>query len=556
MNRRIVRIIFLVICLSANFVRGDNTEDSPSASNAYSSDPWKNLPLGLSPTRVIDLAIESAWKEHGLVPTETANDAVFLRRVFLDLLGRIPRPSEVHAFVTSPQSQKREQLVDVLLASDEHAEHLAEVLDAILIGRTDAEQLKRRTNAGWFDFLKRSIRDNRSWSDVAKELALARPNSAESQGAVWYVYSRNSKPQDIAEAVSKDLFGVRIDCAQCHDHPLSSEIEQRHYWGLVAFFNRSKNVDTPQGPGVSESAIGGFSEFANLQGKSQSNELVFLGDRKVDESRPAKDAKEEDRDDLYASDKDTKIKVPKFSRRAQFIEKVLDKHPLLASAMVNRIWAWMMGRGLVHPVDAIDSYHPPSHPGLLDWLSRDFENSGYDVRRLIRSIAMTRAYQLSSSSEKFSDPQWFAAGLPKPLTAEMLRRSMVVALEPDDEKPWSSLEYRAAFAKTFPDVLPEDSVANVAQGLLLTNGPSVNDLISAKHSGFLKRVIQETRWDEIESIDRSVSLLFQQILGRPPDQEESSRCRVFLSNRSEQKDGAIEAIAWALLTGSEFRFNH
>ncbi len=118
--------------------------------------------------------------------------------------------------------------------------------------------------------------------------------------------------------------------------------------------------------------------------------------------------------------------------------------------MVNRLWGWMMGRGLVHPVDSLDSFHPPSHPELLDWLARDFAASGYDIRRLWKALASTQAYQLESTTASNSDPKWFASGLPKPLTAEMLQRSMLVVLDPVDESRWNSPDQRVAFASLFP----------------------------------------------------------------------------------------------------------
>lgn len=515
-------------------------------------DVWSRLPLGVDPTKVIDLAIEDAWNSHSLKPTDIASDEVFVRRLYLDLTGRIPTQAESQRFVADTNSRKREALVDRLLDSDEHAQHFAELLDAILIGRTDSDQYKRRSESGWIDYLRNSVKGNRSWSDVAKEIILARPTSEKQHGATWYLYARMNKPQDIAEAVSKDLFGVRIDCAQCHDHPLADEIEQRHYWGLVAFFNRSKNADSPKGPQVSESAIGGFSDFSNLQGRSQPNELVYLGNRRAEEARPAKDVKEEDRDDLYHPSTNGLPRVPKFSRREQFAEVVLKDHPLLAQAMVNRMWGWMLGRGIVHPVDSLDSFHPASHPALLDWLGRDFAASGYDVRRLLKSLALTRAYQLSSSEKEFRDPQWFASALPKPLTAESLHRSLLVALDPIEAGQWNSVEHRTELSRLFPDVLTEESLSNVSQGLMLTNGKSINQLCSAEHSLFLKDILSA-------SIDHRtlVMRLFVRILGREPDEDELQHCINFIAKGGvEKRNAAFEGLAWSLVTSSEFRFNH
>jgi hypothetical protein len=398
--------------------------------------------------------------------------------------------------------------------------------------------------------LEESVRENKRWDRVAEEILLAR--SEEKLGANWYLYARKEKPEAIAEAVSKDFFGVRIDCAQCHDHPLSSEILQKHYWGLVAFFNRTKNVGPHKKPMLSESAIGGFSEFSNIEGESFPNELVFLGDRRVEEPRPAKDAKPEDSPDLYVSIDKEEYRIPKFSRRQAFIENVLHDHPLLAKSMVNRMWGWMMGRGLVHPVDAIDSYHPASHPELLDWLSQDFAKSGYDVRRLIKGLAMSRTYQLASSTSSTADPKWFTYSIPKPLTAEMLQRSLLTVLEPKEEKKWNNRQHRTDFAKRFPDVLAEESMSNVNQSLMLTNGDWLNQLLLPDNSKWTERLISETSMSD-ESLLREV---FLRALGREPDHEELTRLQSFLAERRDRRTRAILDLVWAVVTSAEFRFNH
>jgi hypothetical protein len=381
---------------------------------------------------------------------------------------------------------------------------------------------------------------------------LARNESPDTQGANWYLYARNDKTQEIAEAVSKHFFGVRIDCAQCHDHPLASEIEQKHYWGLVAFFNRSKNVDkSHRNPRISESAIGGFSEFANVEGESKPNELVYLGNRSVAEQRPGKDSKEEDKDELYLDSTDKSYRVPKFSRREQFVENVLKDHPLFAKSMVNRMWGWMMGRGLVHPVDALDSYHPASHPELLEWLGRDFERSGFDIKRLIRSLALSRTYQRESRQTVFADPKWFSSSIPKPLTAEMLHRSFGTVLLPKDLNSWNDPITRQEFTRLFPDVLTEESISNVSQSLLLSNSRILLELITPQNSGLLSRLVSK-EWTS-EAI---VQELFKAILGRNPDEDELKVSTEYLGRPNPKSAMLIEGLAWSLLTSAEFRFNH
>ncbi len=545
---------FKLEILPAEWLAGGSKsiEDNEQASASEKArDPVSDLPLGVNPSQVIDLALEAAWRSNAIAPATVANDATFARRLYLDLVGRIPLESELKLFVSNTDSRKREQLVDSLLASNEHAQHMAEVLNAVLMGRKTAERKGgQKEKTGWMEFLISAVRDNRPWNEVAREIILARPSRAEDRGAVWYLYSRQNKHQDIAEAISKDFFGVRIDCAQCHDHPLASEIEQRHYWGLIAFFNRSTNADAPDGPRVAESAIGGFSEFTNVGGKSAENTLVYLRAKSIEEARPAKDVKEEDREDLYLPAADGEPKVPKFSRRQQFVEQVLAGNPLVAEAMVNRMWGWMFGRGIVHPVDALDSFHPASHPGLLDWLSRDFEHSKYDVRRLFRHMALSRAYQLESIATTGSDPKWFASGLAKPLTAESLYRSFQVALDVADPAAWNAAPKRAEFANLFPDVLTEESLANVSQGLWLTNSPAIREMVSAKNSKVVQQVLQ------IEMSDQLIEHLFELMMGRGPDDEELAHCVGFLNARVDQRQAAVENLTWALITSAEFRFNH
>lgn len=512
-----------------------------------STEPW---PHGVDPAKVIDIFIEQGWQQHKVQPALLCDDAAFARRVHLDLIGRIPNREEQDRFVQNSDSRKRGRLVDALLQSPEHPRHMAELFDAIFLGRTEVRGLQRRAEAGWTNYLEDVFARNRPWNEVVEELLLARPKSKESRGAAWYLVSRNDKHQEMAEAVSKDLFGVRIDCAQCHNHPLADEIGQRHYWGLVAFFNRSKNCDTPWGQGLNESAIGGFSEFANIEGQSQPNELVYLGDFKVDETRPAKDVKENDIDDLYFPSVDGQPRIPKFSRRQKFVEEIARNNPLIAQALVNRIWGWMLGRGIVHPVDTLDSYHPASHPELLNWLSRDFADSGYDVRRLIRSIASSQTYQLASARSEFIDPQWFAHGLTKPLTAEMLHRSWMVVFQPDDPGRWEDLAVRVEIMKNFPDVMADEPQSTVSQGLLLTNGGLINQLTEEQHSKFIKRLCQQT--ENTQCVDE----MFAQCMGRLPDAEEREQCLRLLETAATKRQQVIRSLVWALVTSAEFRFNH
>lgn len=515
---------------------------APTSSDLY--------PVNIPAHVVIDFAVAKGWSERGVTPASKITDMQFARRLYLDLVGRIPTTSELQQFLGATDSNKREVLIDTLLASPEHAVHLSELLHALFIGRKEAGPFKQAESVGWFQYLRSAVHSDRPWNEVAKEILLARPTDEKQKGAIWYLYSRKNNHQDIAESISRDFFGVRIDCAQCHDHPLADEILQRHYWGLTAFFNRSTNVDTPKGPRLAESAIGGFSEFANIRGSSAPNELIFLGTDVIAEIRPAKETKEEDREELYVPGADGEPRIPKFSRRAAFVEQVLDNHPLLAQAMVNRLWGHMLGRGLIHPVDAMDSFHPASHPELLQWLSRDFERSGYRLRYLLRNIALSNVYQLNHTIPPPQDPSSFVSSIAKPLTAEVFFRSIDFALELKNKEAFYALDNRITFSKLFPDVLTEESFANVSQGLMLSNSPFINRFISVEESELLDRLAKEP-----DSAEVAVGL-FMSLLQRAPAEDEKQQFIEYLSNTSRPRGKLVEDLAWALLTSSEFRFNH
>ncbi len=510
------------------------------------------------PSTLINQWVERRWSAKQVSPAPGVDDRAFARRVYLDLAGRIPTPSEVDSFVADPGDDRRPKLVDRLLASPEYAQRMRDVFDVVFIGRKPEGQRRRRApnpeglRGEWLAYLERSFAENRPWDRMLQDMLLSRPETPAEKGAVWFLFSRQDKYQDIAEAVSPSVFGVQIQCAQCHDHPLAEEIKQSHYWGLVAFFNRGKNRMTKQGPRVAESAIGGFANFANLSGESQPAQLVFLGAPKIDETRPPDGAKEQDSPDLYEPRSEgapsDEPPVPKFSRRARFVEQVVNGNRLVARAAVNRFWALLMGRGLVHPVDKMDSQHPASHPELLDDLARDFEASGFDVKRLVRAIVLSRPYQLDSHPVAGAQPELFANGLEKPLTAEVLHRSLLVAAtgKVDAANP----ELRAELIEAFPDVFPEENLSSLPQTMFMTNSPLIQQLVRPGGGNTAERLAA------IADPAQRVREAFRIAYHREPAPDELKETIAYLTARKDRPQQATTQLWWALLAGAEFRFNH
>lgn len=509
------------------------------------------------PTALIDRLVAQRWTEKGVQPAALCDDRTFVRRIYLDLAGRIPTAAETDAFLSDTSASKRTVLVDRLLAGPEYAAHMRDIFDVVFTGRRpQGERRRRRQPEGgdfrrdWLAYLERSFAENRPWDATVRSLLLARPGNPEEKGAVWFLYARQEKYQEIAEAISPAVFGVQVQCAQCHDHPLAGEIKQAHYWGLVSFFNRGKNQNTKAGPRVVESAIGGFNNFASaFTGESHAAELTFLGADKIPEQRPADGVKEQDSPELYNPAAGDEPPVPKFSRREQFVERVVKANPLVARAAVNRFWALLLGRGLVHPVDKMDSKHPPSHPELLDALAQDFEKSGYDVKRLVRALVLSRAYQLDSRPVGNNpQPDLFAHALDKPLTAEMLYRSLMVAAtgKTDAEQP----DLQAALIEVFPDLFAEENIATLRQSMFLTNNPMVQQLVKPASGNTAERLAA------ISDPAARVREAFRAAYGRDPDADELKRSVAFLTARADRQPQATQQLWWALLTGAEFRFNH
>ena len=558
-----------------------NTGDRSAAGGLAAVKPridWKP-PSNMPPARVVDRFLSRAWKLDDIEPAERVDDQAFVRRIYLDVIGRIPDSNEAASFVSNRSRDKRAQLIETLLASDEYSRHMREIFDPVLMDRRGPEWEDRRNNEGWFAFLEDAFGRNRPWNEVVRDLIVARPESAEGRGAVWYLYERQNNAQAVAEALAPVVFGVQVRCAQCHDHMVAREIKQAHYWGMVAAFNRSKNVDTPNGPGVAESAIGGFVSFANLKKESQPALLTFFNGRSVEEWRPKEGEKETDSPDLYLvppgkelqgadskaprrrrerAAKADEVAVPKFSRRSAFAEAVTRENPLLARALVNRVWAMLFGRGLVHPVDLMDSKHPPSHPELLDWLSNDFERSRYDVKRLVRTLCNTEAYQLDSRAArpgkaKPVPPESFARALDKPLSAEQLFRSLLVATgnQPDADGKIagrSERELRHAFIRQFPDLFPPDYNATLSQAMFLSNSPLFDALLTPRGSNLAARLMATP------DAEARVREAFQALFGRVPERDELRACATYLAERTPE--AGLKQLLWAMVSSAEFQLNH
>ena len=490
-----------------------------------------------SVTQAIDTLIADSWKESRIKPAAPVDERTWCRRIHLDLAGRIPTPTELDQFLASRSKAKRAELVDRLLQSEDYVVRLRELWDVILMGRSKrGNNEERRKQNGWWTYLENSFRTNRPWNETVRELLVARPDKPEDKGASWFLYERRNDHQAIAEAVAPIVYGTKIDCAQCHDHPLAREIKQAHYWGLVAAFNRSKNIERSNE--VAEAAVGGFVNFTNLKKESQPAVVALLNGRTVQETRPISDQKEKDSDDNYVDPK-ARVRVPKFSRRAAFADAATRDNPLLARAFVNRMWSVLLGRGIVHPADEINARNAPSHPELLDWLSQDFGAHQHDIRRLVRGIVLSRVYALGPSD---AAPDKFAGALERPLSAEQLARSwrITAGLPAEDNS------LRRGVITAIPDVLPKEYNATFQQAQFLSYSPALTEILKPASEGTVVRLVA------IPQSSARARAAFLAVYGRAPDSEETRQTAAFLDARPDQSAEAVRDLLWALMTSAEF----
>ena len=509
--------------------------EPPLAPSARSEPPRQFASM----TDAIDFFVAEGWAARGVEPAPPIDDRTWCRRLSLDLAGRIPTAAEVDEFLAQPADSRRSTLVDRLLASDDYAVRMRELWDLFLMGRGKRQsQEERRRQNGWWAYLENAFRTNQPWDEVVRELLVARPDSPEKKGASWFLYERRNDHQLIAEAVAPLVYGTRVDCAQCHDHPLAREIKQAHYWGLVAAFNRGKNVEGSAA--VAESAVGGFVNFTNLKKESQPALLTLLGGRTLPENWPAGDQPEEDSDEKYV-DPAAKPRVPKFSRREAFAAAATRDNPLLARGFVNRLWAVLIGRGIVAPADEMNARNTPSHPELLDWLAQDFATHQHDIRRTVRGIVLSRVYGLGRAAGPVP-PEAFAGALERPLAAEQLARSWRIAagLSPENEA------LRRATVTALPEVLPREYSATYQQAQFFSNAPDLQEILKPDPGSTAASLAA------LPDTSARVQGAFLAVYGRLPDTEEAAHAAQLFDPLPAAPAEPIRDLLWALLTSAEF----
>jgi len=528
------------------------------AMEAIELKPWWELiaPEKLRATdrpvaEVVDHYVAAKLQDAKVRPAGAASDANFIRRVTLDLAGRIPTPGEVRDYESSSDQDKQRQLVDRLMASPAFDRQQAAELDWLLMdGKGGAFR----------DYLTRAVKEKRGWDKIFREVMAADATNGATKGTEQFIKTRVANPDRLANDVSVRFFGVNISCAQCHDHPQVLSWKQDHYYGMKAFFSRTFE----NGDFLGERDYGQVS-FKPKRGDTKRASLMFITGEVMtepDSAEPDDKAKKAEKS-LLEESKKNKVPppAPQFSRRAQLVEAGLKQgeNGFFARAIVNQVWARFFGHGLVMPVDQMHGQNTPSHPELLAWLARDLVRRDYDLRGLVRGLVLSEAYARSSqwTGTPRPEPALFAVAVPRALTPRQFGTSLQIATSrgsaftnhaelettvermEKDGNSWASSFERPSF----------DFQVSVEEALMFSNSEKVE-----------KELLKEDRLlrDLLSANDseKMIRAAYQQMLFRAPQPAEMKALRQYVEQRSDRPTDAIRQVVWAMMTSTEFRFNY
>jgi hypothetical protein len=532
----------------------------------------------------IDALLAKDWAAANVAPAAMSSDPEFVRRLHLDLNGVIPTAAETRAFLQDTHPEKRVRLIDQLLARPEYSLHMARVFDVMLIERRlPAVKSYDVAVAAWRTYLAEAFAANKPWNALVREV-LASDGSDELQpAAVKFYVSRDADPHQLTRDVGRVFLGSDLQCAQCHDDPRFSDYKQADYFGIYAFLSRmSFHRDVKLNRSfISEKAVGEVSftsVFTTEQGKT--NPRLPGGEMIAD---PMLEKGKE----YVSAPTSTARGVPVYSRRKQLAEQMpRTETPGFARNLGNRLWAMMLGRGLVHPLDLHHAKNPPSHPAVLSALEHWLVEHRYDIKGCLREIALSRCYQLSSELPPGSEPMAdaFAVAPLRGLTPEQMRWSLLRAcgrldasfMRAEEQlkktKPaeveaklknwhWVKENYEALEKATTTLIaaftpLPgtDDSKIDpvVDHALFLLNNPKLMDLIKAAPGTAFDR------WSAFTDPAAMAEDVYLSIFNRRPLADEAAEVVKIVSAAKTEKDRAeaLQPLVWGLLLSAEFRFNH
>jgi hypothetical protein len=501
---------------------------------------WPKVPEN----NYIDALVNQKLRKLKILPSDLCDDATFIRRVYLDVLGLLPPPEKVASFTASAEPKKREQLVDELLTRKEFVEmwvmRWAELLK--IRSTDDANVVSYKATLLYYDWLKDRVARNVPMNEVVRELLASTGGTFKNPATNYYQVETDA--MKVAENTAQVFAGMRLQCAQCHNHPFD-RWTMDDYYGWTSFFSQ---VGRKRGEDPRETVIfnSGGGEVPNPVSKKPVPPKFLGGDTP----------------DLKGRDRRLVL--------AEWISS--ENNPYFARNMANLIWAHFLGAGIIEPVDDVRVSNPPSNPELLDELARKMVEYKYDFKRLVRDICLSRTYQLSSvvNETNAGDDRNFAHAGVRRIRAEVLLDCISQVTEQSEKFKGLPLGARAVhiadgrtanyFLKTFGRATRETVCScevkmepNLSQALHLLNGRTVSDKV--QNGGVVKRMLKEKKPPE-QIIDE----LYVRCLSRKPTPDESAKLLLAVkeagAGAGADKEAVLNDVFWALLNSKEFIFNH
>ncbi|WP_439628358.1 DUF1549 and DUF1553 domain-containing protein [Gemmata sp.] len=480
---------------------------------------------------VIDSRLEAGWKKAGAKPAAVADDATFLRRASLDLVGRVPTVAETRAFLADASPDKRTKLVNRLIDSGGYTRHMATFWRRTMVPQADTSEFARLAD-DFEAWVAVRVQENVPYDRVVRELLTLKATATPPRGAVspvsFFLASEN-KPENLAANATRSFLGVNLDCAQCHDHPFARWTRDQ-FWQTAAFFAPPQNKD-------------GVAARPELP---VPNTKRVLGAELLDGTAPKWPA----------------AVAPETGRELLAAWLTGRDNPYFARNAVNRMWAQVYGTALVEPLDDLsgESGSTGPHADLLKELADAFVASGYDTKFLTRALVQTKAYQLSATLPEggATDSRLFARMPVRGLTGEQLYDSLRTAAglppERDDTGRGLGLEARKRFAAQFHVERAVTAERSIVQALSLMNGRLTSELTDPAKNPTLAGAADAPFLDTRGKVET----LFLAVLGRKPTAKEADALVKYVDAGGTEGDPrrALGDVFWALVNSTEFNTNH